>query len=171
MIFPRYHQLDSVTKMLEKEKKNGAGKNYLIQHSAGSGKSNSIAWLAYGLSNLFDRYNESIFRSVIVVTDRRVLDSQLQDTIYQFDHVKGTVVKIDRNKTSKDLRDAINSGAKVPFKMYGANFIKEIDISDVASGLQVFSIANAYSSEVGPVITKVNIGVKVAQQDANTYTG
>jgi hypothetical protein len=66
---------------------------------------------------------------------------------------------------------SINSGAKVPFKMYGANFIKEIDISDVASGLQVFSIANAYSSEVGPVITKVNIGVKVAQQDANTYTG
>lgn len=66
---------------------------------------------------------------------------------------------------------SINSGAKVPFKMYGANFIKEIDISDVASGLQVFSIANAYSSEVGPVITKVNIGVKVTQQDANTYTG
>lgn len=113
MIFPRYHQLDSVTKMLDDAKKNGAGKNYLIQHSAGSGKSNSIAWLAYGLSNLFDRYNESIFRSVIVVTDRRVLDSQLQDTIYQFDHVRGTVVKIDRNKTSKDLRDAINSGAKI----------------------------------------------------------
>lgn len=66
---------------------------------------------------------------------------------------------------------SINSGAKVPFKMYGANFIKEIDISDVASGLQVFSIANAFSSEVGPVITKVNIGVKVTQQDANTYIG
>lgn len=113
MIFPRYHQLDAVSKMLDDVKENGAGKNYLIQHSAGSGKSNSIAWLAYGLSNLFNRYDESIFRSVIVVTDRRVLDSQLQDTIYQFDHVKGTVVKIDRNKTSKDLRDAINSGAKI----------------------------------------------------------
>lgn len=113
MIFPRYHQLDAVSKMLADAKENGAGKNYLIQHSAGSGKSNSIAWLAYGLSNLFNKYDESIFRSVIVVTDRRVLDSQLQDTIYQFDHVKGTVVKIDRNKTSKDLRDAINSGAKI----------------------------------------------------------
>ena len=66
---------------------------------------------------------------------------------------------------------SINSGAKVPFKMYGANFIKEIDISDVASGLQVFSIANAYSSEVGPIITKVNIGVKVSQKNSNTYTG
>ena len=113
MIFPRYHQLDAVSKMLADAKENGAGKNYLIQHSAGSGKSNSIAWLAYGLSNLFDRYDEPIFRSVIVVTDRRVLDSQLQDTIYQFDHVKGTVVKIDKNKTSKDLRDAINAGSKI----------------------------------------------------------
>ena len=65
----------------------------------------------------------------------------------------------------------INSGAKVPFKMYGANFIREIDISDVASGLQMFSIANAYSPEVGPTVTKVNIGVKVTQQDSNTYTG
>ncbi len=113
MIFPRYHQLDAVSKMLADAKENGAGKNYLIQHSAGSGKSNSIAWLAYGLSNLFDRYDEPIFRSVIVVTDRRVLDSQLQDTIYQFDHVRGTVVKIDKNKTSKDLRDAINAGSKI----------------------------------------------------------
>lgn len=113
MIFPRYHQLDAVSKMLADAKENGAGRNYLIQHSAGSGKSNSIAWLAYGLSNLFNSNDESIFRSVIVVTDRRVLDSQLQDTIYQFDHVRGTVVKIDRNKTSKDLRDAINAGAKI----------------------------------------------------------
>lgn len=113
MIFPRYHQLDAVSKMLADVRENGAGKNYLIQHSAGSGKSNSIAWLAYGLSNLFDKNDESIFRSVIVVTDRRVLDSQLQDTIYQFDHVRGTVVKIDRNKTSKDLRDAINAGSKI----------------------------------------------------------
>ena len=113
MIFPRYHQLDAVSKMLADVKENGAGKNYLIQHSAGSGKSNSIAWLAYGLSNLFDRNDEPIFRSVIVVTDRRVLDSQLQDTIYQFDHVRGTVVRIDRSKTSKDLRDAINAGSKI----------------------------------------------------------
>lgn len=113
MIFPRYHQLDAVSKMLADVKENGAGRNYLIQHSAGSGKSNSIAWLAYGLSNLFDKHDEPIYRSVIVVTDRRVLDSQLQDTIYQFDHVRGTVVKIDRNKTSRDLRDAINAGAKI----------------------------------------------------------
>ena len=90
---------------------NGAGHNYLIQHSAGSGKSNSIAWLAYRLSGLHNDLDEKIFRSVIVVTDRRVLDSQLQDTIYQFDHVDGVVQKIDKN--AAQLKDAIESGAPI----------------------------------------------------------
>lgn len=111
LIFPRYHQLDVVTKLIKNVKENGAGHNYLIQHSAGSGKSNSIAWLAYGLANLHNKDNEKIFNSVIVVTDRTVLDSQLQDTIYSFDHTKGVVEKIDG--TSKDLRDAINNGKKI----------------------------------------------------------
>ncbi len=77
IIFPRYHQLDVVTKILADVKVNGSGDNYLIQHSAGSGKSNSIAWLAYGLSSIHNKDNENIFTSIIVVTDRRVLDSQL----------------------------------------------------------------------------------------------
>lgn len=111
LIFPRYHQLDVVTRLIKNVKSNGAGHNYLIQHSAGSGKSNSIAWLAYGLANLHNKDNEKIFNSVIVVTDRTVLDSQLQDTIYSFDHTKGVVEKIDG--TSKDLRDAINNGKKI----------------------------------------------------------
>ena len=113
IIFPRYHQLDVVTKLLKDVKKNGSGDNYLIQHSAGSGKSNSIAWLAYGLSSIHSRGNESIFTSVIVVTDRKVLDSQLQDTISGFDHTKGIVETIGEGKTSKDLRDAINDGKKI----------------------------------------------------------
>lgn len=98
MIFPRYHQLDVVTKLVSDVKQNGSGKNYLIQHSAGSGKSNSIAWLSYRLSSLHDNLNNKVFDSVIVVTDRKVLDSQLQDTIYQFDHVAGTVEKLIRIK-------------------------------------------------------------------------
>ena len=106
LIFPRYHQLDVVTKLLADVKENGSGKNYLIQHSAGSGKSNSIAWLAHRLSSLHDDQNQVIFNSIIVVTDRRVLDSQLQDTIYQFDHVPGVVEKIDKNKTSQDLKES-----------------------------------------------------------------
>ncbi len=113
LIFPRYHQLDVVTKLLEDVKKNGAGKNYLIQHSAGSGKSNSIAWLAHRLSGLHDDNNNPIYKSIIVVTDRKVLDSQLQDTIYQFDHVLGVVECIDKKKHAVDLRDAINSGKRI----------------------------------------------------------
>lgn len=113
LIFPRYHQLDVVTKILADVKENGAGKNYLIQHSAGSGKSNSIAWLSYGLANLHDANNNKIFKSIIVVTDRTILDSQLQDTIYSFDHTEGVVEKIDDKKKSTDLRDAINDGKKI----------------------------------------------------------
>lgn len=113
LIFPRYHQLDVVTKILADVKGNGAGHNYLIQHSAGSGKSNSIAWLSYGLANLHDADDNKIFKSVIVVTDRTILDSQLQDTIYSFDHTEGVVEKIDEKKKSTDLRDAINAGKKI----------------------------------------------------------
>ena len=111
MIFPRYHQLDVVTKLLADVKENGAGHNYLIQHSAGSGKSNSIAWLAHRLSGLHDANNEKIFQSVIIVTDRRVLDSQLQNTVYQFDHVEGVVVKVDKN--ARQLQQAIEDGAGI----------------------------------------------------------
>lgn len=111
MIFPRYHQLDVVTKLLEDVKENGSGKNYLIQHSAGSGKSNSIAWLAHRLSGLHDIHNEKIFQSIIIVTDRKVLDNQLQNTVYQFDHKEGVVQKIDKN--AKQLRDAINDGTLI----------------------------------------------------------
>jgi len=87
MIFPRYHQLDSVRKLEAAAKIEKAGHNYLIMHSAGSGKSNSIAWLAHRLSSLHDEQDQKVFDSVVVVTDRRVLDQQLQNTIYQFEHV------------------------------------------------------------------------------------
>ncbi len=113
IIFPRYHQLDVVTKLLGDVKDNGTGRSYLIQHSAGSGKSNSIAWLAHRLSGLHDHNDAQIFNSRIVVTDRKVLDSQLQDTIYQFDHVLGVVEKIDEKKHSSDLKNAINDGKKI----------------------------------------------------------
>ena len=111
IIFPRYHQLDVVRKILNDVKEQGSGKNYLIQHSAGSGKSNSIAWLAHRLSGLHNLENEKIFKSVIVVTDRKVLDNQLQDTIFQFDHKLGVVEKID--KDSAQLKDAINAGKAI----------------------------------------------------------
>jgi type I restriction enzyme R subunit len=111
MIFPRYHQLDVVRKLGGNALKNGAGNNYLIQHSAGSGKSNSIAWLAYRLAGLHDHADKRIFDSVIVVTDRLVLDQQLQETIYQFEHKSGVVEKIDKDSTQ--LADALAGGTNI----------------------------------------------------------
>ncbi len=111
MIFPRYHQLDAVRKLVAHSRANGAGRNYLIQHSAGSGKSNSIAWLAHRLASLHDERDEKVFHSVIVVTDRRVLDQQLQDTIYQFEHKKGVVEKIDED--TRQLARALSQGTPI----------------------------------------------------------
>ncbi|MBE9603128.1 type I restriction endonuclease subunit R [Pedobacter sp. MC2016-24] len=111
VIFPRYHQLEIVRKLEFDAREHGAGRNYLIQHSAGSGKSNSIAWLSYRLSSLHDTNNDRIFDSVIVITDRKVLDSQLQNTIYQFEHKPGVVTKID--KDSQQLADAISTKSNI----------------------------------------------------------
>ena len=113
LIFPRYHQLDVVRKLIADVREEGSGHNYLIQHSAGSGKSNSIAWTAYRLASLHDANDISVFSSVIVVTDRTVLDAQLQETISGFDHTIGAVETIDDKKNSKNLRDAINNGARI----------------------------------------------------------
>ncbi len=98
LIFPRYHQWDLVKRLVETSREEGPGQKYLAQHSAGSGKSNSIAWTAHQLSSLYDDNAEKVFHSVIVVTDRNVLDSQLQDTISQFEHTDGVVGRINRDE-------------------------------------------------------------------------
>ena len=117
IIFPRYHQLDVVKKLLDDTKLYGAGKNYLIQHSAGSGKSNSIAWLAHQLSSLHSDNGEVIFNSIIVITDRTVLDSQLQETISSFEHKEGLVVGINREESNKSksiqLTSALEKSVKI----------------------------------------------------------
>lgn len=113
IIFPRYHQYDVVKKILEDVKEKGAGVNYLIEHSAGSGKSNSIAWIAYRLASAFDKDDKYIFDSVIIVTNRIVLDSQLQDTINSFDHKAGLVECITQKKGSRGLVEAINDKKKI----------------------------------------------------------
>jgi type I restriction enzyme R subunit len=111
MIFPRYHQLDAVRKLTAHTRAHGAGHNYLVQHSAGSGKSNSIAWLAHRLASLHDADDAKVFHSVVVVTDRRVLDQQLQATIYQFEHKTGVVEKIDEN--TQQLARALSQGTPI----------------------------------------------------------
>ena len=111
MIFPRYHQLDAVRLLVSTASDEGVGNNYLVEHSAGSGKSNTIGWLAHRLASLHDKKNERVFDSVIVVTDRVVLDQQLQDTIYQFEHKHGVVQKIDER--SRQLAEALENAVPI----------------------------------------------------------
>lgn len=113
LVFPRYHQLDAVRRLVNDARDNGSGKRYLIQHSAGSGKSYSIGWLAHQLSSLHGADDKRVFDSVIVITDRRILDRQLQNTIRQLEQTRGVVETIGEGKTSKDLREALESGKQI----------------------------------------------------------
>lgn len=111
MIFPRYHQLQAVRVLVEAARNEGVGQNYLVEHSAGSGKSNTIGWLTHRLASLHDAANQRVFDSVIVVTDRVVLDQQLQGTIYQFEHKRGVVQRID--ESSRQLAEALENAVPV----------------------------------------------------------
>lgn len=158
LIFPRYHQLDVVRKLIADARVSGAGKNYLIQHSAGSGKSNSIAWLAYRLAILHDSNDNIIFDSVVVITDRRVLDQQLQDNIYQFEHTLGFIEKIDKNKTSQDLLKAINAGKKIIITTLQKFPIIYKDIESQNKHFAVI-IDEAHSSQTGNSAKKLKAGL------------
>lgn len=111
LIFPRYHQLDAVRRLVSDARSDGPGHRYLIQHSAGSGKSNSIAWLVHQLSVLHDSEDKRVFDSIVVITDRRILDRQLQQTIRQFEQTSGVVENIDKH--SKQLKEALEAGKTV----------------------------------------------------------
>jgi len=115
LIFPRFHQRRAVQNLLDAVRKDGVGNKYLIRHSAGSGKSNTISWLAHRLSDFYQHPDDekALYNSVIVVTDRQVLDKQIQDNIRQFEQMPGTVEYIDKNKTAQDLKNAIEKGKRV----------------------------------------------------------
>ena len=145
MIFPRYHQLDSVHGLVEAARADGPGRNYLIQHSAGSGKTNSISWLSHRLASLHTAADEKVFDCVVVITDRRILDRQLQDAIYQIEHAQGVVQAIDEN--SQQLAGALVDGTKIvittiqkfPFVMSGLLRVAGAD-APVGAQLVIFSI-------------------------------
>lgn len=172
MIFPRYHQLDAVRKLTANAWQKGAGENYLVQHSAGSGKSNSIAWLAYRLSSLHNQTNQRIFDSVIVITDRRVLDKQLQDTIYQFEHKSGVVQKIDKDSTQ--LAGALNKGANIIITTL-QKFPFVLDkVGDLPDRKYAVIIDEAHSSQSGEsskkmkeVLAKANMAAEPEAEDYN----
>lgn len=113
LIFPRYHQLDVIRKLLNDVSENGTAQNYLIQHSAGSGKTNSIAWLAHRLASLHDANNKIIFNNIIIITDRVVVDRQLQKAIMGMEHKTGLIRVMDDKCTSADLAGALNGNTKI----------------------------------------------------------
>lgn len=113
LIFPRYHQLDVIRKILADVRENGTAQNYLIQHSAGSGKTNSIAWLAHRLTSLHDAHNKIIFDNVVIVTDRVVVDRQLQKAIMGMEHKAGLIRVMDDKCVSADLAIALNGNTKI----------------------------------------------------------
>lgn len=153
MIFPRYHQLDSVRKLVADARGKGTGNNYLVQHSAGSGKSNSIAWIAHRLASLYNEKDEKVFDSVIVVTDRLVLDQQLQNTIYQFEHKQGVVQKIDINSTQ--LAQALAAGAPVVITtLQKFPFVTE-KIGELPARKYAVIIDEAHSSQGGESATEL----------------
>jgi len=165
LIFPRYHQLQAVRSLVQAARSDGTGTNYLVEHSAGSGKSNTIGWLAHRLSSLHTEDNKRVFDSVIVVTDRVVLDQQLQDTVYQFEHKMGVVLKIDDD--SKQLAEALENSVpliittlqKFPFVSKQLLKLAE-DRGETGSGLLptrrcAVIIDEAHSSQSGETATEL----------------
>lgn len=148
MIFPRFQQLDAVRRLIADARDHGAGRNYLIQHSAGSGKSNTIGWLAHHAIKLHDEADRPVFNTAIIVTDRIVLDRQLQGTVSQFEQTKGVVRKIDG--TSKQLKEAIAKGARIvvtTIQKFSTDHLKEIS----GQGTRNFAVIvdEAHSSQSG----------------------
>jgi len=171
LIFPRYHQLDAVRKLLADAKEYGTGKRYLIQHSAGSGKSNSISWLSHQLVGLFDKTSTSaVFDSVIVVTDRIVLDSQIQRNIKQYEQVAGLVEHID--KGSKHLKEALEEGKKIIITTIQKfpYIVNEID--ELPSNTFAIIIDEAHSSQSGNTAGKMNVTLSKVEDDVeDEWTG
>ena len=169
VIFPRYHQLDVVRKLVAQTKEDGPGHNYLIQHSAGSGKSNSIAWTAYRLASLHDEGNKAIFNSVIIVTDRKVLDSQLQDTIDSFDHTLGSVVLIDEKKTSKDLLKAVQDGKRIIVTTLQKFPVIYDLVGDTTGKAFAVIVDEAHSSQTGDSAMKLKMALADTTEALSEY--
>lgn len=147
LIFPRYHQLDAVRRLVQHARLHGAGQHYLIQHSAGSGKSNSIAWLAHQLSVLHNDANQRVFDSVIVITDRRVLDNQLQTVVGQFEQTLGTVKPITKN--SQELKGALEEGKNIIVTTLQKFPVISDQIGDLPGRHFAVIIDEAHSSQSG----------------------
>lgn len=153
LIFPRFHQLDAVRRLIDDARVAGPGRQYLIQHSAGSGKSNSIAWLAHQLSVLHDAKDNKIFDSIVIITDRRVLDRQLQRTVRQFEQTLGVVENID--KTSRQLKEALESGKTIIVTTLQKFPVIADEISALPGETFALVVDEAHSSQSGESTKKL----------------
>jgi type I restriction enzyme R subunit len=167
VIFPRFHQWDAVLALEAHAKTHGPGQNYLIEHSAGSGKSNTIAWTAHRLSSLHDDDDRKVFDKVIVITDRVILDKQLQETIYQFEHVRGVVVRIDRDSTQlasalkgEQARIIITTLQKFPFVLE--------QVKDLPRRRYAVIIDEAHSSQTGETAKELRVALSEADEQELT---
>ena len=173
LIFPRYHQWEVVNRLVQTTLAEGPGQRYLVQHSAGSGKSNSIAWAAHQLANLYAEDGKKLFNSVIVVTDRTVLDSQLQDTIYQFEHAHGVVRPITRDignqSKSEQLAEALASNTRiiiVTIQTFPALFDALDKRPQLAEGNYAVIADEAHSSQTGSSASKLKALLAAAGETA-----
>ena len=179
LIFPRYHQLDAVRKLLADSLAKGAGQRYLIQHSAGSGKSNTIAWLSHQLKNLFDPNDQRVFNSIIVISDRNIVNKQLQDNIQQFEQVRGTVAT---PKKGAELKKALQDGKqvivcslflfpqvlRVTSQMLNQRFAVLIDEAHSSQGGKTTRSMNAVLADVEEDDTVTLNGVNYTEYSMNT---
>lgn len=154
LIFPRFHQLDAVRELLINAKENGTGQKYLIQHSAGSGKSNSISWLAHQLASLYNTDNQNVFDSIIIVTDRKILDSQIQKNVLQFEKTKGLVEPITDG--SRQLKEALKDGKKIIISTIQKFPVIAAEMGELATNNFAIIIDEAHSSTSGNTLRKLN---------------
>jgi type I restriction enzyme R subunit len=175
LIFPRFHQWDAVNRLVTTACAEGPGHKYLIQHSAGSGKSNSIAWTAHRLASLYNDQDERVFDSVIVITDRTVLDAQLQETIYQFEHAEGVVCRITREEgegsKSAQLAQALADSTRIIIvTIQTFPFVLEAIQQQASLKDRSFAVIadEAHSSQTGATARKVREVLMAEQLDEET---
>lgn len=167
MVFPRYHQRRAVRRLLNDLKTHGVGKSYLVQHSAGSGKSNTISWLAHRLSGFYQDWQaqQPLFDGVLVVTDRRALDKQIQDNIKQFELQAGVVELIDEDKSSQDLKRAIEAGARIIVTTLQKFPVISATIAQMPNRRYAVIIDEAHSSQTGESARHLRKALSLAEAE------
>ena len=181
LIFPRYHQFNAVRKLVMDITENRTEKNYLIEHSAGSGKTNTIAWLAHRLASLHDNDDKVIFDTICIITDRVVVDRQLQSAVLSLEHKQGLIKVLEDKCTAKDLADALNSNTKIIVStihkfMYINDLVKELKSKTFAviideahsstAGIAIESVTHALSESLGVSTDEVTMEDAIADEIA-----